>query len=157
MRNRVNRIHPALKHGAYSATAVLPGESRAAFEKLHRGLIAEFIPSGVLEDDIVMDMARLVWRKQNLGTLRIAERAQTQLVGYCPTIGEADCLIYVFVRSKLSEEEKEIMQEEMLSCTGPAQERARRHLQVGRNWRRRHIRWLTKRIRDQRTFGCCYR
>ena len=76
MRTRVNRIPPALKHGAYSATAVLPGESRAAFEKLHRDLIAEFNPSGVLEDDIVADMARLVWRKQNLGTLRIAERAQ---------------------------------------------------------------------------------
>ena len=41
MRNRGNRNHPALKHGAYSATAVLPGERRAAFEKLHRGLIAE--------------------------------------------------------------------------------------------------------------------
>ena len=71
-----NRIPPALKHGAYSATAVLPGESRAAFEKLHRDLIAEFNPSGVLENDIIADMARLVWRKQNLGTLRIAEHAQ---------------------------------------------------------------------------------
>ena len=50
MHNRVNRNHPALKHGAYSATAVLPGESRAAFEKLHRDLIAELTPSGVLED-----------------------------------------------------------------------------------------------------------
>ena len=78
MRNRVNRIHPALKHGAYSATAVLPGESRAEFEKLHRGLIAELVPSGVLEDDIVVAIARLVWRKQNLGTLRIAERAQSR-------------------------------------------------------------------------------
>ena len=76
MRNRGNRNHPALKHGAYSATAVLPGERRAAFEKLHRDLIAELNPSGVLEDNIVADMARLVWRKQNLGTLRIAERAQ---------------------------------------------------------------------------------
>ena len=67
MNIRVDRIPPALKHGAYSATAVLPGESQAAFEKLHRGLIAELIPSGVLEDNIVVDMARLVWRKQNLG------------------------------------------------------------------------------------------
>jgi hypothetical protein len=73
---RIDRLHPAVKHGAYSATAVLPGESPAEFEKLHRGLIAEFAPSGVLEDDIVMTMARLVWRKQNLPTLRIAERAQ---------------------------------------------------------------------------------
>ena len=76
MHTRTNRIHPALKHGAYSATAVLPGESRAAFQKLHRDLIAELVPSGVLEGDIVADMARLVWRKQHLGTLRIAEDAQ---------------------------------------------------------------------------------
>jgi hypothetical protein len=76
MRARVNRIHPALKHGAYTATAVLPGESRAAFEKLYRELIAEHAPSGVHEEHIVMDLARLLWRKQNLGTLRIAERAQ---------------------------------------------------------------------------------
>ena len=76
MRTRNDRKHPALKHGAYSATAVLPGENRAEFEKLHRDLIAELTPSGALEDDIVMNIARLVWRKQNLATLRIAERAR---------------------------------------------------------------------------------
>ena len=59
MRTRNDRKHPALKHGAYSATAVLPGENRAEFEKLRRDLIAELTPSGALEDDIVMDIARL--------------------------------------------------------------------------------------------------
>jgi hypothetical protein len=80
MRTRIDRRHPAVKHGAYSATAVLPGESQAEFEKLHRGLVAELVPSGVLEDDIVMTIARLVWRKQNLTTLRIAESAQSRHV-----------------------------------------------------------------------------
>ena len=75
MRTRNDRKHPALKHGAYSATAVLPGESRAVFEKLHRDLVAEFSPTGALEEDIVMSITRLLWRKQNLTTLRIAERA----------------------------------------------------------------------------------
>src|SRR5215471_4896077 len=64
MSNRIDRLHPAVKHGVYSATALLPGESPAEFEKLHGSLIAEFAPCGVLEDDIVMTMARLVWRKQ---------------------------------------------------------------------------------------------
>ena len=76
----IDRIPAALKHGAYSATAVLPGESQAEFEKLHRGLIAELVPSGVLEDDIVLTIARLVWRKQNLTTLRIAEHAQSRRI-----------------------------------------------------------------------------
>ena len=78
MGTRVSRIPSALKHGAYSATAVLPGESQAEFEKLHRGLIAEFFPSGLLEDDIVMNMARLLWRKQNLLTFQIAESARSR-------------------------------------------------------------------------------
>jgi hypothetical protein len=50
---RFKKIHPALKHAGYSATTLLPGEDRTAFEKLHRALIAEFIPVGALEEDIV--------------------------------------------------------------------------------------------------------
>ena len=75
MRSR-DRIPPALKHGAYSATAILPGESQAEFEKLHRYILAEWTPSGVLENDIVMTITRLLWRKQNLDTLHIAEHAR---------------------------------------------------------------------------------
>ena len=73
MRNRVHKIHPALKHGAYSATGLLPGESRAAFEKLHRDLIGDLSPNGVLEEDTVASIAGLVWRKQNLATIRREE------------------------------------------------------------------------------------
>lgn len=77
VRRTMKRIPSALKHAAYSATAVLPGESQAEFEKLHQSLIAELSPSGALEDDTVMDIARRLWRKQNLVTLRIAEDAQS--------------------------------------------------------------------------------
>jgi len=41
---RVKKIHPALKHEAYSATAFLPREDAAAFEKLRQDLIAELRP-----------------------------------------------------------------------------------------------------------------
>src|SRR5215831_12767246 len=78
MLTRFNKVHPALKHAGYSATTLLPGEDSAAFEKLHRDLIAEFNPLGALEEDIVADMARLTWRKQNLATFRIAELAQAR-------------------------------------------------------------------------------
>jgi hypothetical protein len=76
MLTRLNKVHPALKHAGYSATTLLPGEDPAAFEKLHRALIQEFAPLGTLEEEIVADMARLTWRKQNLATFRIAQLAQ---------------------------------------------------------------------------------
>src|SRR4051794_38402872 len=63
---RFNKTHPALKHAAYSSTTLLPGEDKAAFEKLHRDLIAELVPVGALEEGIVADIASLLWRKQNL-------------------------------------------------------------------------------------------
>jgi hypothetical protein len=73
---QLNKLHPALKHAGYSATTLLPGEDPAAFEKLHRDLVDEFAPVGALEEEIIADMARLTWRKQNLATFRIAEMAK---------------------------------------------------------------------------------
>jgi hypothetical protein len=73
---RVKKLYPALKHGGYSATGLLPGEDPVAFEKLHRGLISELCPDGPLEEDTVFDIARCMWRKQNLETFRIAEAAR---------------------------------------------------------------------------------
>lgn len=57
---RVKKLHPALKHAGYSALSVLPGESAAEFEKLHRNLIAEYTPNGVSQNDIVATMARVL-------------------------------------------------------------------------------------------------
>jgi hypothetical protein len=74
--HRVKRSHPALKHGAYSVTGVLPGESQADFEKLHRDLISEHAPAGVHEKHIVLKMAHLIWRDKNLGTLRIVPHVE---------------------------------------------------------------------------------
>src|SRR5262249_20852043 len=76
MSQRVSRVHPAIRHGAYSAMGVLPGENRAEFEKLHRELVTEHNPSGALENDIVANMARLLWRKRNLRTLSTAKFAR---------------------------------------------------------------------------------
>jgi hypothetical protein len=73
---------PAFKHGGYSATAILPGENRAEFEKLQQDLIAEFSPNGVLEHDLVARIALLVWRKKNLATYRIAEVARQPFVSH---------------------------------------------------------------------------
>jgi hypothetical protein len=69
------RLPPALKHAGYSALDVLPGEDRAAFEKLREGLIGELGPVGPSEKDVVVTIARLVWRKANIHTYRMATDA----------------------------------------------------------------------------------
>jgi hypothetical protein len=72
----VIKNHPALKHGGYSTTTVLPTESVAEFEKLHKDLISELVPNGALADDIVATITRMVWRKRNPLTFQIAEAAR---------------------------------------------------------------------------------
>jgi hypothetical protein len=66
-------MHPALKHGAYSATLLVEDSN---FKRLHRGLIADFKPVGTFEKAIIGDLARLMSCKQNLIIFRIAELAR---------------------------------------------------------------------------------
>ena len=75
MSDHVKKFRAALKHGAFSATAILPGEDPVAFKKTHEDIIAELAPDGALEDHIVWTIARLVWRKKNFATLRKGELA----------------------------------------------------------------------------------
>ena len=58
---------------------LMPGEDATAYEQLHAQLVAELCPAGVLEEDIVSSVARLVWRRRNLATLRAAKLAQDRL------------------------------------------------------------------------------
>src|SRR5262245_16284902 len=71
-RVRSGKSHPALKHAGYSATTLLPGEDAAAFEKLHRYVIAELVPVGAGEKVLIAQIAHLTWRKLNLAIFRIA-------------------------------------------------------------------------------------
>jgi len=71
---RRRRTSFLLKHGAY-AMGLLSGESPVEFEKLHRDLIAEHSPNGVLEEDIVWTMARILWRKRHMHTFGACRRA----------------------------------------------------------------------------------
>jgi len=73
---QVKKFHAALKHGAFSATAILPGEDPIAFKELHQKLIAELAPVEALEDHFVWTIARLVGRKEHLATFRIEEMSR---------------------------------------------------------------------------------
>ena len=66
MPTKRKRVPPALKHGAYSEAVLLPGEDPAEFKALHKGLIADLRPNGRMEEETVLSIARLTWRRQNL-------------------------------------------------------------------------------------------
>jgi hypothetical protein len=118
MSNDGNRKRPALKHGGYSATAVLPGENRVAFDKLHRDLIDELNPSGALEDDIVETIARLLWRKQNLRTLTVAESAQSRWSAITATTYEPLDYLSMLDSPPKSTEEIQSLQEQVKKDLG---------------------------------------
>lgn len=56
----------ALRHGVFSATAILPGEDRQEFEELHNSLIREWQPDGDTESDAVLDIAKSIWCKRRV-------------------------------------------------------------------------------------------
>lgn len=70
------RAQPALKHGAYSAMSLLPGEDPAAFQKLLQDLIAEYQIEGPSERAIALRLAHLIWRRQHLAIYGYAARAR---------------------------------------------------------------------------------
>ena len=78
MGKRSKSLPSAFRHGAYSGTTILPGEDPNDFDELHSRLAAEFAPAGPLEEDIVTSMARLVWRRQNLSTYKLAALAKNR-------------------------------------------------------------------------------
>jgi hypothetical protein len=73
-----NQIPSALKHGIYSGIGLLPTESPAKFRKFKKQIFAELNPVGRLEEDIVDEIVRLEWRRQNLFTYDLAERARAR-------------------------------------------------------------------------------
>jgi hypothetical protein len=65
----------ALKHGILSKHTVLPWENRDEYEKLLHSLIEEYNPKCATEENLVEELAGVVWKK---GRLRYAERAYHQ-------------------------------------------------------------------------------
>ena len=54
----------ATKTGAYSKKLLLDGEDPAEFQALHHDLLLRHRPEGPLEEQLVFDMASLLWRKR---------------------------------------------------------------------------------------------
>jgi hypothetical protein len=67
---------PALKHGVFSAAKILPGEDPKEFAKLLADVRAELHPSGPIEDEHVLTIASVLWRKRRLAIFQKAARAR---------------------------------------------------------------------------------
>jgi hypothetical protein len=74
LQNRVQKPN-ALKHGAFSKAEILPWEDRSEFEELRRSLIADLQPAGPFQEDCVVTIANLLWRKRRVVAKRNFEAA----------------------------------------------------------------------------------
>ena len=54
----------AMRHGAWSADCVLPGESADEFFELVNSLFKDFAPTTTIEEEIVRDLAATTWKKR---------------------------------------------------------------------------------------------
>jgi hypothetical protein len=78
MRKNSKQVPAALKHGIYSGLGLLPTESPAKFRKFRKQIFAELNLVGRLEEDIGEEIVRLEWRRQNLFTYDLAQRARAR-------------------------------------------------------------------------------
>jgi hypothetical protein len=69
----------AITHGAYAKDLLLPNESREQFELLHQDLIEEWNPTGTLENDTVLTLAKCIWQKRRIEGF-IAKRRWTRVI-----------------------------------------------------------------------------
>jgi len=68
MQEKKSKKPNAVKHGVFSAIAILPGEHLEEFEELVSSLIEEWMPVGASEHDAVASIANAMWRKRRLQT-----------------------------------------------------------------------------------------
>jgi len=75
---RSEKFPHALKHGAFSALSILPGEDPKEFIELYQSIAAELLPDGPIEKDAVKTIALSIWRASRLTIFRRAEWARAK-------------------------------------------------------------------------------
>jgi hypothetical protein len=123
MSNPTKKFSHAIKHGGYARTILFPGEDAAAYKKLPDKVFAEFAPAGPAEEDIVIEIADLLWRKQNLGIFHMAQLAKRQYSAFFDHCGPA-----LMTMPLLGYEKETRSPEEIRTLREAAEERAREEL-----------------------------
>jgi hypothetical protein len=73
-----NSMPNALKHGAFSEILILPGEDPQDFEKLKNELFAEYKPSGISEERVMMAITRALWQERRLVLFQQVQHARAR-------------------------------------------------------------------------------
>jgi hypothetical protein len=68
-----NSRHNAIKHGAFAKELVILGENKDDFDELHQSCVKELKPSGRMEEEVVLAIAKYMWRKRRIERLFIDE------------------------------------------------------------------------------------
>jgi hypothetical protein len=68
-----NRRHNALKHGAFAQELVILDENKNDFDELHKSCIKELKPAGGMEEEVVLAIAKYMWRKRRIERLFVEE------------------------------------------------------------------------------------
>lgn len=69
----------AMTHGLTSkACPILPGEDAAAFDALHEALVRDLQPRGILQREVVRDLAQIRWKLRRVPAIEAEIMAQTQ-------------------------------------------------------------------------------
>jgi hypothetical protein len=63
----------AIKHGAFAKALVILDENKEDFDELHQSCVKELKPSGRMEEEVVLAIAKYLWRKRRIERLFIDE------------------------------------------------------------------------------------
>ena len=87
-RNPQSKRPNAQKHGVFSACPTIPGEDPREFQELHSALIDEWQPAGPSEEDAVLSLADLMWRKRRAQRFIQAKLTRATFDAGSPTFDE---------------------------------------------------------------------
>ena len=76
----------AISHGVYASDIVMPWEQREDFDALLQGFRLDFKPCGAIEDDIVVGIAVLSWKRRRINRMEQLAFLQSSLGADLETI-----------------------------------------------------------------------
>jgi hypothetical protein len=89
---KFGRRHNAVKHGLFVQELFILDENQKDFYGLHDRCIKELKPSGAMEEEVVLAIAKYMWRKRRVDRLFIQEAKR---LGQHPAIEELNTVSYI--------------------------------------------------------------